>query len=177
MAKNGEAPNSTILGAAGEHFVMCQLLRRNMVAALAPTGVPNADIVVTDDLGDRLCAVQVKVRRDIGSDGGWHMGQKHETLTSPNLFYCFVDFGKSLIDPPKTWVVPSRIVSQFLHEVHQHWLATPGAKGQQRNDSTFRRFMPAYESLPAYKYGWLEPYSENWTSLEKASKNGVVGGA
>jgi hypothetical protein len=43
-----ESPNSTILGAAGEHFVMSQLLRRNVTAALAPTGVPNADIVVTD---------------------------------------------------------------------------------------------------------------------------------
>ncbi|MBJ7407822.1 MAG: hypothetical protein JHD07_32885 [Bradyrhizobium sp.] len=42
---------------------------------------------MTDKLGDRLCAVQVKVRRDIGSDGGWHMGQKHEELVSPNLFY------------------------------------------------------------------------------------------
>jgi hypothetical protein len=88
--KEKDGPNSTILGAAGEHYVMCQLLRRNMIAALAPAGVPNSDIVVTDKLGDRLCAVQVKVRRDLGSDGGWHMGQKHETLISPNLFYCFV---------------------------------------------------------------------------------------
>ncbi len=42
------ASNSTILGAAGEHYVMCQLLRRDLIAALAPTGVPNADIIVTD---------------------------------------------------------------------------------------------------------------------------------
>src|SRR4051812_21270060 len=147
MAKEVNGPNSTILGAAGEHYVMCQLLRRNMIAALAPTGVPNADIVVTDKLGDRLCAVQVKVRRDLGSDGGWHMGQKHEALTSPNLFYCFVDFGRSLMDPPKTWIVPSAAVAHSLRDTHQNWLSTPGAKGQQRNDSSFRRFMPAYEPL------------------------------
>ena len=170
MAKEKDGPNSTILGAAGEHFVMSQLLRRNMIAALAPTGVPNADIVVTDKLGDRLCAVQVKVRRDIGSDGGWHMGQKHEDLTSPNLFYCFVDFGKSLADQPKTWVVPSGIVAKSLQEIHQDWLRTPGKKGQQRNDSTFRRFMPDYEPMPQYKMGWLQPYFENWASLEAASK-------
>lgn len=30
--------NSTIVGAAGEHYVMCQLLRREMIAALAPAG-------------------------------------------------------------------------------------------------------------------------------------------
>ena len=109
-----DKPNSTILGAAGEHYVMSQLLRRNMIAALAPAGVPNADIVVTDKLGHRLCAVQVKVRRDIGADGGWHMGQKHEKIRSSNLFYCFVDFGKSLTDQPRTWVVPNEIVAMFV---------------------------------------------------------------
>ncbi len=50
---------STVLGAAGEHYVMCQLLRRGLIAALTPVGVPNCDIVVTDDIGDRLCAVQM----------------------------------------------------------------------------------------------------------------------
>lgn len=170
-AKNEGAPNSTILGAAGEHFVMCQLLRRNMIAALAPTGVPNTDIVVTDKLGDRLCAVQVKVRREVGSDGGWHMGQKHEDLISPNLFYCFVDFGSSLTDPPRTWVVPSAVVAKFVREIHQDWLHTPGKKGQQRNDNNLRRFMPEYKYLAQYKMGWLDPYYENWSSLEAAAQS------
>ena len=58
---------TTLTGAAGEHFVMSELLRRGMIAALAPTGVPNCDIVVTDDIGARLCAVQVKTRLGIGS--------------------------------------------------------------------------------------------------------------
>jgi hypothetical protein len=65
--------NSTLLGAAAEHYVMCQLLRRQMIAALAPAGVPDADIIVSDRLGSALAAVQVKARREIGRDGGWHM--------------------------------------------------------------------------------------------------------
>jgi hypothetical protein len=166
-----EASNSTILGAAGEHFVMSQLLRRNMIAALAPTGVPNADIVVTDKLGDRLCAVQVKVRRDIGSDGGWHMRPKHETLTSPNLFYCFVDFGRTLADMPKTWVVPSAIVAKSIQDMYGHWLAAPGKNGQPHKDGDLRRFLPEYRQLPAYQMGWLQPYFENWKSLEAASQS------
>jgi hypothetical protein len=64
---------STLLGAAGEHYVLCQLLRRGYIAALAPIGVPNADILVTDIDGQRLVAIQVKTRRNIGSDKGWHM--------------------------------------------------------------------------------------------------------
>jgi hypothetical protein len=37
----------------------------------------------------------VKTRRDIGSDGGWHMKAKDENIRSDQLFYCFVDFGKT----------------------------------------------------------------------------------
>jgi hypothetical protein len=64
--------NATILGAAAEHYVMCQLLRRNMIAALAPSGVPDMDIIVSDRLGSSLAAIQFKARRDIGADGDWH---------------------------------------------------------------------------------------------------------
>jgi hypothetical protein len=75
------ASQSTLLGAAGEHHVMAELLRRGYIAALAPIGVPNADIIVTDVEGSRLCSIQVKTRRDIGSDGGWHMKAKQGGMT------------------------------------------------------------------------------------------------
>lgn len=42
---------STVLGAAGEHYVMSVLLRHGFIAALAPVGVPNTDIIVSDDIG------------------------------------------------------------------------------------------------------------------------------
>jgi hypothetical protein len=46
---------------------MAELLRRGYIASLAPAGVPNADIVVTDVEGGRLCSIQVKTRRDIAT--------------------------------------------------------------------------------------------------------------
>jgi hypothetical protein len=98
-----EISNSITLGAAGEHYVMCQLLRRNKIAALAPTGVPDADIIVSDSVGSILAAVQVKARREKGSDGGWHMKAKHEAMKRDLLFSCFVDFGGSLTEAPRCW--------------------------------------------------------------------------
>ena len=159
---------STLLGAAGEHYVMSQLLRRGFIAALAPVGVPNCDIVVTDDIGDRLCAIQVKTRRNLGSDGGWHMQQKHEKLDSKTLFYCFVDFGRAPSDAPSVHVVPAGIVSRTLTETHIAWLSQPGQKGQQRNDTSFRRFLPDYSKLEMVKYGpnWLTPYRAAWNLLK-----------
>lgn len=165
------ASKSTLLGAAGEHFVMAELLRRGHIAALAPQGVPNADIVVTDLEGSRLCSVQVKTRRDLGSDGGWHMKQKHETLRGERLFYCFVDFGKELRDRPAVHVVPSAVVADALSATHLQWLATPGRNGQPHNDGPMRRLLPDYSRLykgtPCpYVTGWLDRYQDAWFLLQ-----------
>lgn len=158
---------STLTGAAGEYYVMSELLRRNFIAALAPTGVPNCDIVVTNDIGDRLCAIQVKTRNSTGADGGWHMSKKHEGLNSRTLFYCFVDFGLGSDCPPFTYVIPADVVAKVLAESHQAWLGHPGKKGQQRNDGDMRRLLPSYGhlGLETYRVGWLEPYREAWHLL------------
>ena len=159
---------TSLTGAAGEHFVMSELLRRGYIAALAPAGVPNCDIVVTNDIGDRLSAIQVKTRNNKGADGGWHMGIKHEGLTSSTLFYCFVDFAMGKDCGAFTYVVPAAVVAKALTETHQAWIAQPGKKGQQRKDGDMRRFLPGYAHLEmgCYEPGWLEPYREAWHLLD-----------
>lgn len=163
------ASESTLLGAAGEYLVMSELLRRGFIAGLAPVGVPNADIVVTDIEGSKMCSIQVKSRRDIGADGGWHMKEKHESIISERLFYCFVDFGKTLNDRPKKFLIPSATVAKVLKESYKKWLTTPGAKGQSRKDSSFRRLLPNYYktfgSDNPYPAGWLDRYLDAWSLL------------
>lgn len=164
---------STILGAAGEHYIMYQLLRRNQIAALAPAGVPNADLIVSDNIGNKLCAIQVKVRRDIGTDGGWHMSKKHEDIVAANLFYCFVDLGKSMEEQPKCWVVPSGVVATVLIVSHKKWLATPGKNGREHKDTNMRRFLPSYDHLAIggeYSAGWLNQYRDAWHLLIAEAK-------
>lgn len=68
---------STLLGPAGAHHIMAELLRRGYIAALAPEGVPAVDIIVTDVKGARLCSIQVKTRRDIWF--GWRLAHEGET--------------------------------------------------------------------------------------------------
>lgn len=164
---------STLTGAAGQHYVLCQLLRHGWVAALAPEGVPNTDIIVTDVAGYQQFAIQVKTRRDIGSDKGWHMKQKHEDLISPTLFYCFVDMGKKETDPPVTYIIPSAVVAKVLSEAHKLWLRTPGRNGRPHKDNNMRRLLPDYVrgwDLPVKVVqllgaGWIEQYRENWSNL------------
>ena len=156
---------STIIGAAAEHFVMSKLLLQGKIAALAPKGVPELDIIVSDRDGNHLFAVQVKARR-IGSDGGWRMDAKHENIKRALLFYCFVDFAHSANGCPKCWIVPSSIVAKVLTETHRAYFA----KGKK--DSKMRSFLPHYKWMePEKKYmrGWLNKYEEAWEPLAPLS--------
>ena len=161
---------STLVAAAGEYYVLARFSLAGKIAAQAPRGVPNADIVVSSIDGNRLCAVQVKARQGKGADRGWHMKAKHEELTSPGLFYAFVDFVSPSKPTPLTYILPSEAVGEVLKSMHAAWLAKPGHRGQQRNDSDFRRFMPDYtincgDAAAPYTEGWLDPYFEAWHLL------------
>jgi len=149
---------------------MSQLLRRGLIAALAPQGVPNLDIIVSDVAGTRQVGVQVKSRLNKGSDGGWHMGAKHESIATPTLYYCFVNFGGTFSETPVTYIVPSAVVAEVLRESHATWLSNPGKRGHVRQDSNVRRLLPdysyAYAPLPPkYAAGWLDQYFEAWHLL------------
>lgn len=169
--------SSMVIGASGEYYVLSQLLRRGWIAALAPDGAPNMDILVTDVASRKLCAIQVKTRRDKGTDKGWHMQQKHETLVAHDLFYVFVDLGKAPSDAVVCYVIPSRIVADAIRLGHKAWLATPGRNGQPRRDTNFRRMKPDFTTniepitdvgqtvVDRYSLGWLKKYQENWDIL------------
>lgn len=161
---------TSLLGAAGEHYVMSELLRRGFIAALAPQGVPELDIVVADREGGKLCGIQVKTRSGKGGDGGWHMRPAHGSLRDNAIFYCFVDFGFSDTERPAAYIVPSGIVADAISKSHDVWLSNPGKGGRQRKDSAVRRFLPdyAYAYGPLenpYPIGWLERYREAWGLL------------
>ena len=150
--------DTTLTGAAGEHLVLSRLLQRGIVAAQAPEGVRKVDILVNFLEGGIPCFIQVKARQK-GSDGGWHMGEKHEMMTDENLFYCFVDFQP---DQPTVHVVPAHVVAKVIKESHQMWLAAPGKNGKPHNDTNMRRIGPKAFGFPE---GWFDEYLENWELL------------
>lgn len=151
---------------------MCQLLRNGMIAALAPVGVPFADIVVTDEVGDRVCAIQVKTRSGRGGDGGWHMRDKHEHETNPSFFYVFVDFARADDGHIDCFVAPSKLVAEAVRDSHAYWLSQEGRGGHVRKDSKMRRLLPDYDGrglLIGKAQGWLDPYREAWELIRSSS--------
>jgi hypothetical protein len=152
--------DTSLTGAAGEHLVLSRLLSRGFLAAQAPRGTRKADILVAFLDGGEPFLIQVKARQ-YGSDGGWHMSEKHETQIDEDLFFCFVDFEP---EAPTVHVVPSKIVANTIKLDHEIWLATPGAKGQPHKPTQIRRLKPKSQGMPD---GWLDEYRENWDLLKR----------
>ena len=154
---------TSLVGAAGEHFVMFQLYRRGLMVGQPPQGVADVDLLVLDERAQVITNIQVKTRSK-GSDGGWHMKAKHERLVSDRLWYVFVDME---LDSPTCYVVPSAIVARVVEESHKTWLAMPGKKGKTHRDSDMRKLRPRYPfDLPGFPDNWLDQYRERWDLLK-----------
>jgi hypothetical protein len=170
MAQDPKAKlRRSLIGPAGEYFVLYRLNSLGLLASLSPQNSPTIDILVLNPDEAVIATLQVKTRTK-GSDRGWHMNKKHEDVVQPRLFYAFVDLEDSLDenDPehPKTYVVPSSVVAKVLSLSHQAWLDTPGRGGRSHRDHPMRRLLPSYPSgAPGYPSGWLEQYRERWDLL------------
>lgn len=164
---------STLVGASGEHFVMYQLLRKGYIAGLAPQGAPNADIIATNVLGKKTAVIQVKTRRELGRDGGWHMNVRHESFYDSGYFYCFVDLSRDEAGSPAVFVIPSEVVAKTLQSTYEVWLRTPGQNGVGHQPTPLRRLLPDYsrtlplsgDMITRCGKGWMEEYRENWSIL------------
>lgn len=78
----------------------------------------------------RVRNVEVKTRRQaIGRHSlfgpsrfyAWPLSQKHESVASPDLVYCFVALGAPG-ELPKFFLVPAREVAEYVRWEHQTWL-------------------------------------------------------
>jgi hypothetical protein len=151
-----KAPTS-LVGSAGEHYVMTHLLLRGCMAALTPRGAPDADILVHSAGGAVMADVQVKARS--GRSGrGWRMSERNERARD-GLFYCFVDFGHKSDWP--VYVMPAAVVSGYLTQSHAEWLGTPGRHGQQRTDWS-GRFISPRPLKTIFAEGWMNDYLNRW---------------
>ena len=128
--------NSVLSGVAGEYLVAGELSRRGYIASITLGNSKGVDILVTNEKAFKTAAIQVKTRYSKGT--AWVMNEKAEEYHAPNLFYAFVslNYGK----PADFYIVPSKVVADFIKKHHSEWLDTPGRKGQKHNQTTMRQF-------------------------------------
>ena len=151
------------VGLAGEFAVLSQLALRGFDANLTLGNTKGVDVLVSNPETGKMRRLEVKTHsnnkpynnKDFGRVvGQWTMTEKHETIIDKDLFYCFVtiDAEDNHFD---FYVVPSKVVADFIKNSHQYWLATDS----KRNDNPRRAFQLGSRK---YKYEFKIPMSEQY---------------
>lgn len=154
---------TSLIGAAGEHFVMFELYRRGIMVGQPPQGVADVDLLVLDDSAKVVKSLQVKTTSK-GAKTGWIMKSKHETLVSPRLWYIFVAME---LEKPVCYVIPSKVVAEATKISHSTWLKMTTNKGNVHNDSEIRKITNKYWfDLPGFADGWMDKYEGRWDLLK-----------
>ncbi len=160
-------PNSVSL--AGEFAVLSRLALWGYDANMTLGQTKNVDILVSNPMTNQLYQLEVKTKLDSRNRppvsklfgryfADWIMNEKHETISRPELWYCFVTIGldsKNL----RYFIVPSIVVAKYVREQHRLWLdETPKGK-----DTAMRLFRIGFKEE---KYRILTPtverYEDNW---------------
>ncbi len=156
---------------AGEFAVLSQLALRGFDANMTLGNTKSVDILLSHPETGSMKRLEVKTHfdnvpyrsKDFGLiEAHWRMGDKHESITDPNLYYCFV----SIADNTHYfdfYIIPNAVVAKFIRESHPYWLA--GKEG--RKDTPMRSFMLGKRG-EEYKLDmpFAEDYKGKWDLLK-----------
>jgi len=148
----------TLIGNAGEYYVVAELLKRGIVASLTPRNTPAFDVLATK--GDKTVRIRVKTKSEEYDIWQWAVGK------SGNIFRDISDFGDFtiLVNLAQSnrdlafYVVPTAKLDSWLQADFARWLATPGKRGQQRSSKNPKRTL-------SFKKAVLVQYRDNWDQL------------
>jgi hypothetical protein len=165
--KNRISPNSVAL--AGEFAALSRLTLWGYDANMTLGRTKNVDILISNPCTNQLYQLEVKTKLDSRKRppisklfgrylSDWIMNEKHESISRPELWYCFVTIG---LDTKilRYFIVPSAVVATYVRAQHRLWLATtPKVK-----DTPMRLFRIGFkEEQYRIPTPTVEQYEDNW---------------
>lgn len=156
----------TLLGNAGEHFVMAELLRRDIIAGLLPRNAPGMDILAT--AGKRSLKIRVKTKSSEADSWVWMAkGEGTDEVIFFALHNDDRDDLTALVDvpdagAPEIHLVLTSALDAFLKQDHRQWLARPGKRGQPHKPTRMRRLIVGQDLTSLHQHGvhWHELKTE-----------------
>lgn len=160
MAGKIKAGQGTLIGNAGEYFVTAELLKRGVIAALAPRNAPAFDILATNP--EKTVRIRVKTKTE-GYDV-WQWSAKKDGpifrhLQQEGDFTVLVNLTLET-KGMEYFVLPTPVLNTWLVKGFEDWLATPGKKGQPHAAGNPKRNL-GYREFESR----LKPYRDNWDLL------------
>jgi len=155
-----KAGEGSLIGNSGEHYVMAELLKRGIIAALAPRNAPSFDILATK--GNHTVRIRVKTKSAEYREWQWMMkkdGSIFRDLSTDGDFSVLVDLARETQNM-KFYVVPTHKLDAWLKETFDKWAKTLGRNNRPHDKTTPKR------NLNQETYGKeLAKYLGNWEEL------------
>ena len=157
--KSGEG---SLIGNSGEHYVMAELLKQGVTAALTPRNTPAFDILATD--GKTTAKIRVKTKSEEFEPWQWVIkkdGTIFRGLSREQDFVVLVNL-KTKFERPDFYIIPTFQVDSWLKERFEEWLRSPGKHGRAHNPENKKRHLN-------YKFyaQTLEVYRDKWAIIWK----------
>jgi hypothetical protein len=152
-----KAGKGTLVGNAGEYYVMAELLKRGIIAALAPRNSPAFDILATKE--DKTVRIRVKTKSEEYNSWQWMAkldGAMFRDLHEKDDFTVLVNLTTETVNLD-FFILPTNLLNEWLTEEFKQWVETPGVKGRPHDpNNRFRAFGYSDHSslLSAYKNKW-----------------------
>lgn len=160
MAGRIKSGEGTLIGNAGEFYVAAELLKRGVIAALAPRNAPAFDILATK--GKKMVRVRVKTKSAEYNDWQWMIkkdGEIFRDLGMEDDFTVLVNLTRETKDLA-FFVVPSSQLNAWLVGGFDKWVRTPGKKGRPHDPTNKKRNL-GYSNYECR----LKPYLHNWDAM------------
>jgi hypothetical protein len=131
-----------LVGIAGAHFVAAELSQQGYIATVTSRNTEGIDVLASNIDGSKTVSIQVKTSGAQNRERftcSWILTKKLENIYSPYLFYVFVDLYEGN-KKPDFYIVPSKVVADYIKKTHRNWLNTLSKSGKKHNDSDMRLF-------------------------------------
>jgi hypothetical protein len=155
-----KAGEGTLIGNAGEFYVAAELLKRGVIAALAPRNAHSLDIVAAKE--QKTARIRVKTKSEAFDEWQWMTkkdGSLFRDVADGADFTVLVNLAMNTANMAY-FVIPTKILEQWLIEDYQEWVRTPGRNGRPHDGTTKKR------NLNGRKYASrLSSYLNNWDSI------------
>ncbi|TRZ64629.1 MAG: hypothetical protein D4Q79_01185 [Spirochaetia bacterium] len=156
---------NTFVGNSGEHFVMAELLKQGIIAALAPRNSHDFDVLATD--GKR--SVNIRVKTKSIPSVVWQFtakknGNIYENIARGKDFVCLVDL-KEVYDNPDYYIVPTQKINNAVKNDFNRWLLKPDRHGKKHDKTKTHRIFGQEE----YHQQMLGKIKGNWSILKLKS--------
>jgi hypothetical protein len=162
-ADDSDLRDKSFRGNASQFFIAGELCRRGYSAVVTLGNTPNVDILCSNQQGTRFAHVQVKTF--VPGNRTCSVGKKAMKNVGPTFFWVLGGIPTPESNRPfEYYIIPSEVMAKNISEAHEHWLSTPGKKGQAHQDSNVRTVhLPPRKSLT----GWdISVYRDRWDLIE-----------